>query len=134
MGRAAIAAALVAAAVVTFAGRGSGDALSTEATIVIHYSHFEPESVTVAAGVPVTITLRNDDSIEHEWIVGSEAVHQRHRTGTEPAHGDRPTEVSISALEARETTVTFDEAGTLRFVCHLPGHEAYGMTGLVAVH
>ena len=42
------------------------------------------------AGVPVTIVLRNDDPIDHEWIVGDAAVHERHRTGTEPVHGVAP--------------------------------------------
>ena len=65
--------------------------------IGIHYSHYEPAGVTVPAGVPVTIVLRNDDPIDHEWIVGDAAVHERHRTGTEPVHGSRPTEVSIPA-------------------------------------
>ena len=27
--------------------------------------------------------------------------------------------------------VVFDAAGTLTYVCHLPGHEAYGMTGVL---
>ena len=43
------------------------------------------------------------------------------------------TEVSIDALGTRTTTVTFDKAGTYTFICHLPGHEAYGMTGTVTV-
>ena len=47
-------------------------------------------SVTVPAGVPVTFVLRNDDPIDHEWIVGDAAVHERHRTGTEPVHGVAP--------------------------------------------
>ena len=50
--------------------------------------------MTVPAGVPVTFVLRNDDPIDHEWIVGDAAVHERHRTGTEPVHASRPTEVS----------------------------------------
>jgi uncharacterized cupredoxin-like copper-binding protein len=63
---------------------------SSEQTIVIHHSHFLPNVVTVRAGTPVTFTLRNDDPIEHEWIVGTEEVHQRHRLGTEPVHDQFP--------------------------------------------
>ena len=99
----------------------------------IHYSRFTADRLTVPAGVPVTIVLRNDDPIDHEWIVGDAASHQRHRGGTEPAHGERPTEVSIPAGSSRTTTVTFDTPGTYLFICHLPGHEAYGMTGAVVV-
>jgi uncharacterized cupredoxin-like copper-binding protein len=101
--------------------------------ISIHYSHFEPAAIRVPAGRPVTFVIDNTDPIDHEWIVGDAAVHERHRTGTEPVHAARPTEVSIDAGTARATTVTFTTPGTLTYVCHLPGHEAYGMTGTVVV-
>ena len=101
--------------------------------VPIRYSHFARPTLTVPAGVPVTIVLQNDDPIDHEWIVGDEAVHERHRTGTEPAHGSRPTEVTIPAGTTRTTTVTFATPGTYLYICHLPGHEAYGMVGRLVV-
>ncbi len=101
--------------------------------IVLRNSHYDKTAITVPVGVPVTFVLRNEDPIDHEWIVGDEALHERHRTGTEPYHDERPTEVTVPALQTRTTIVTFDTAGTLRFVCHLPGHEAYGMTGILTV-
>jgi uncharacterized cupredoxin-like copper-binding protein len=100
-------------------------------TIRFHYSHFEPSLVRVSAGVPVTITLRNDDPIDHEWIVGPPEVHEIHRHGTEAVHGGRPTEVTVPALSTRVTTITFDDAGEFGYVCHLPGHEEYGMKGVL---
>jgi uncharacterized cupredoxin-like copper-binding protein len=45
----------------------------------------------------------------------------------------RPTEVSIDAQSTVTTTITFATPGTFRYVCHLPGHEAYGMVGMVTV-
>ncbi len=104
-----------------------------QATIGIHFSRFGPEAVTVPAGVPVTFTLRNDDPIEHEWIVGADEVHERHRLGTEPYHDQAPTEVTVPAFSVRETTISFEQPGEYAFVCHLPGHEAYGMRGTVRV-
>jgi uncharacterized cupredoxin-like copper-binding protein len=101
--------------------------------IDIRHSRFLPAAVSVPAGVPITFVLRNGDPIDHEWIVGNEASHTRHRTGTEPAHGERPTEQSIDALSSVRTTVTFAVPGRYRFICHLPGHEAYGMVGVVTV-
>lgn len=102
--------------------------------ITIHYSHYEPASVRVPVGRPVTFVITNDDPIDHEWIVGDAASHDRHRTGTEPVHGARPTEISIPALSQKRTTVTFAAtASPLQFICHLPGHEAYGMIGTVTV-
>jgi uncharacterized cupredoxin-like copper-binding protein len=101
--------------------------------IEIHYSHFSPGVVTVPLGVPIRFVIVNTDPIDHEWIVGDAAVHARHRTGTEPIHGSRPTEVSIPAGSTRETTVRFDTPGTYLYICHLPGHEAYGMVGTLVV-
>jgi uncharacterized cupredoxin-like copper-binding protein len=101
--------------------------------ITIHYSHYEPAAVTVPVGRPITFVITNSDPIDHEWIVGDAATHERHRTGTEPVHGVRPTEISIAAMSQKRTTVTFASPGPLQFICHLPGHEAYGMVGTVTV-
>ena len=101
--------------------------------IVIRNSHFAPDRITVPAGQPVTIVLRNQDPIDHEWIVGDAALHERHRTGTEPVHDERPTEVTVPAGSTRTTTVTVPAGADWTFICHLPGHEAYGMTGVVEI-
>ena len=126
--------AIVAAAAVSLfvAGCGGSDDAATE-TVVIRFSRFGPETMTVRAGAPVNFTLRNDDPIEHEWIIGTEDVHARHRTGTEPYHDAIPTEVTIPSLSTKTTIVTFDAPGDYIYVCHLPGHEAYGMRGVLRV-
>ena len=126
-------ASIVAAAAIVSMACGGGAEAQTTATVGIRFSRFEPATITVPAGVPVTITLRNDDPIEHEWIVGSPAVHESHRTGTEKEHTSRPTEVTVPAIDTRVTTVTFSAPGEYAYICHLPGHEAYGMTGTVRV-
>ena len=105
----------------------------TSVEIVIHYSHFEPSAVTVPVGVPVTFTIRNDDPIDHEWIVGDAAVQAKHRTGTDIVHNTLPTEQMIPAGQTVVTTITFPASGALQYICHLPGHEAYGMVGLVTI-
>lgn len=104
-----------------------------EITITIHYSHFSPALVSVPAGRPITFVIENNDPIDHEWIVGDAATHERHRTGSEPVHDARPTEISIPAGTVRRTTVTFAASGSQLFICHLPAHEAYGMVGSVVV-
>jgi uncharacterized cupredoxin-like copper-binding protein len=116
-------------------GVGSGLAGRGERTVEIdiRYSLFAPTEVRVPVGVPVRFVIENHDPIDHEWIIGSEAVHAAHRTGTEPVHGARPTEQTVEAGRTVETIVTFDSPGRLTFICHLPGHEAYGMTGTLIV-
>jgi uncharacterized cupredoxin-like copper-binding protein len=130
----------VALAVVVVLGAGAA-ALAYEAStapatsieIVIRYSHFEPSAITVPAGVPVTITIRNTDPIGHEWIAGDPAVQAVHRVGTQLLHPTSPTEVVIPALESRTTTITFEPSDAMQFICHLPGHEAYGMVGTITI-
>ncbi len=126
--RQAIAAVALLAAVVLPGCASAAAAGPHEVTITFRYSRFTPAAIAVPAGVPVRFTLRNDDPIGHEWIVGTPDVHARHRVGTEPLHEGRATEVTLLPYATRTTTITFSP-GTYSFVCHLPGHEAYGMTG-----
>ena len=101
--------------------------------ITIHYSHYSAGQVDVPAGVPVTFVITNDDPIDHEWMLGDLAMHERHRTGTDPVHGSRPDELTVPARSTRTTTLTFPTAMTLMYMCHLPGHEQYGMVGMLVV-
>ena len=112
---------------------GQARAGGTTVTLDVRWSKFSENVVTVPRGVPVRFVVRNDDPIDHELIVGDLALQQRHERGTEPAHGDRPGEVSVAPGKTAETTVTFDRRGTAYFACHLPGHYAYGMRGIVHV-
>jgi uncharacterized cupredoxin-like copper-binding protein len=136
-GPAAVLLALSVAAIAAAAAIGVTSASSsgpvTTITIEIRRSHYSVSSFSVPVGVPVTVVLRNLDPIDHEWIVGDAALHARHRTGTEPFHATRPTEVTIPAGETRTTVVTFAQPATLQYICHLPGHEAYGMVGTLTV-
>lgn len=124
---------LVIAASALLAGAACGTAQAStvrQVEIRIHYSRFEPATTSVPAGVPVTFVIRNMDPIDHEWLVGDAAFHARHRAGTEPLHGDRSDEVSVPALSKKTTTLTF-AAGSYPYICHFPGHEEYGMVGVV---
>ena len=118
-------------AVAAAAGCAAPDAQTV--TIVIHYSAFDPPALSVPAGVPVTFVLVNEDPIDHEWLIGDEAFHEAHRTGTHATHDAAPTEVTVPALETVRTTITFEEPGTLSYICHLPRHESYGMVGVLTV-
>jgi uncharacterized cupredoxin-like copper-binding protein len=133
--RAGLAVATLAAAALgaTALAIGSAAAGPVPIEIRIHYSHYQPAYVTVPAGRPVTFVIRNDDPIGHEWIVGDDALHARHRTGSEPYHDSRPTEISIDALSTKRTTITFAAPATVAYICHLPGHEAYGMVGVATI-
>ena len=113
-------------------GGGGGGARTV--TLDVRYSRFEPATVRVARGTTVRFVVRNGDPIDHELIVGPPDVQDRHEEGTERAHhGDVPGEVSVPAGATAETTYRFDRPSRVTFACHLPGHLAYGMSGVVIV-
>jgi len=101
--------------------------------ITMHHSRFLPAHVTVRRGTTVRFVITNTDPIDHEFILGDDAVQRRHETGTEPAHGTVPGEVSVPAGGVGETTYTFTRPGLFLIGCHAPGHYAYGMRGWVRV-
>ena len=122
----------------------TGYALSAERAdrhieIRINHSGFDARSVTVAQGETVEFTIVNDDPIDHEFIVGDDAVQRAHELGTEAYHADRPTEITVPAGTTRTTVIDFDAdsglalAQPLFFGCHLPRHYDYGMKGVVRV-
>src|SRR4051812_49737160 len=61
------------------------------------YSHWSVDSLTVRAGTVLHFAARNDDPVDHELIVGDQALQDRHEKGTEARHPPRPGEVSIPA-------------------------------------
>lgn len=117
--------------VLAVAAGACGPAAPRAVLITIRHSHYSEARIDVPAGVPVTFTIRNDDPIDHEWLVGDRAMHERHRLGTEAVHAARSDELTVPARSMRTTTLTFPTAVTLQYICHLPGHEQYGMVGLL---
>ena len=98
----------------------------------IHHSSFEPSTIAAEPGQTLRFVIVNTDPIDHEFIVGSRAVQDLHERGTEAFHDPRPGEVTVLAGETVATTYTFGGSDLL-FGCHVPGHWAYGMRGVVLV-
>ena len=115
----------------TLAGCAGGDERTIE--ITIRHSRFDPAVLDAASGETVRFVIRNLDPIAHEFILGDDEVQRRHESGTEPHHGAIPGEVSVPAGETRTTTYAFGSLEEVPFGCHLPGHWAYGMRGVVRV-
>jgi uncharacterized cupredoxin-like copper-binding protein len=102
-------------------------------TMDVEHSRFSIDELTVHQGTLVRFVVTNRDPILHELVVGDDEVHARHATGHEAFHPPVPGEVS---LQPGETGLTFYEVGAvgdIEFMCHLPGHAEYGMTGVIHV-
>ena len=99
----------------------------------IEHSRFSTSRVRVVAGSTVRFVVENHDPINHELVVGGDAVHARHERGTETSHPPVPGEVSVGPDDDGVTVLRFGTPGEYEYACHLPGHLAYGMRGEVVV-
>jgi len=119
------------------AGDPAGRGEDRTVVVTMHHSRFQPTLVRVAPGERIRFVLRNTDPIDHEFILGDDAVQRRHEQGRERHHhGEVPGERSVAAGQEAVTTYAFPrglDGTSLEFACHLPGHYAYGMQGSVQV-
>ena len=58
--------------------------------IGIHYSAFSLAVIDVDPGETVRFVVSNSDPIDHEFIIGDQAVQIAHERGTEAFHPPRP--------------------------------------------
>jgi uncharacterized cupredoxin-like copper-binding protein len=128
----AVAAALLLAAGAACAPAQADPAGPRTVEIVLHHSRFEPSTIRAEPGETLEFVIVNTDPIDHEFIVGDQAVQELHERGTEAHHEPRPGEVTVLAGETVTTTFTFGDQDLL-FGCHVPGHYTYGMRGVVLV-
>ena len=99
----------------------------------IEHSRFDLGTLRVQEGTLVEFVVQNDDPIDHELVVGDAEVHRRHEQGTERRHPPVPGEVSVAPGDRAMTFYEFDDPGPVAYMCHLPGHVAYGMSGTIEV-
>lgn len=129
--RRSVAAALLAAAAGCSGGADAG--ATREVDVTLRFSRFVPDELEFPAGTTVKFVVENRDPIDHEFLIGDQAVQDAHEEGTEAHHGAKPGEISVPAGETRTTTYTFEEPGKLLIGCHLPTHWDYGMRGEITV-
>ena len=78
---------------------------------------FDPSTITVRAGQPVELTLRNTGQMPHDFTL-SDGVAQ-------------PVKISASGGQTASGTFTLATPGTYKFECSIPGHAAAGMRGTI---
>ena len=104
------------------ATQGADNAPSTDevqaVTIVASDAmRFEPAALTVEAGQPVRITLRNDGSAVHDLSL-TQGV-------------SRPVKLVVQPGQSASATFTLARPGTYSFVCAQFGHALAGMKGTI---
>ena len=124
---------LAIAAALTLSGCSAAASSDRTVVVAIEHSRFEPAVISVDAGTTVRFIVRNNDPIDHEFLIGDGAAQRAHEVGTEPEHGSKPGEISIPAGETAETVYSFGAPGSLIFGCHIPLHYGYGMRGRIEI-
>jgi plastocyanin len=94
---------------------------------------FEPTTWTVPAGGEVELTLVNDGTLEHEWVIIKQGMEV-----TIPFDADDEEKVywEMEAEPGETKTETFtapSEPGTYTIVCGTPAHLEQGMAGTLIV-
>lgn len=132
---------LVAAALMVLSACSAGQAKpATDVTVEMTDFAYSPAAITIPAGEPVTLTIKNAGNIEHDFVVekidattdmlqdsGSEAHH---------AHGEEQNydlHVSANAGETSVLELTVSEPGTYEVFCSVQGHKEAGMIGKLNV-
>jgi plastocyanin len=96
--------------------------------------HYEPQTWTVPAGAEVTLTLTNNGSVEHEWLLLGAGI-----TITPPFDEAAVSDnilVDQDVDAGATATVVFTAPATpgeYEVVCGIAGHIEAGMTGTLIV-
>jgi uncharacterized cupredoxin-like copper-binding protein len=78
---------------------------------------FEPAAISLRAGQPLELTLRNAGQTEHDFTL-SVGVAQ-------------PVKLAVNGGQTATSTFTIDKPGTYTFECSEPGHAMAGMRGTI---
>lgn len=101
---------------------------------------YTPASITVPAGEPVTLTLKNTGNIEHDFVVekidATTKVIEDSGSDAHHAHGEEQNydlHVSANAGDTSVIQLTVTEPGTYQVFCSVEGHKEAGMIGELIV-
>jgi uncharacterized cupredoxin-like copper-binding protein len=116
--------------------------------VILRDYDFDPSLLYLVAGETVRFNVVNGGLVEHEFVLGNEAVQrawaEAHAAATPPAPFASPPPASVppdlSGLRlllgsggATSAVYEVPDGVALQLYCHLPGHVAQGMVGQVVV-
>jgi len=130
---------ILASAILLFACSPQPSEPATEITVEAIDFGYDPASITVAAGQPVTLTLENNGKVEHDFVIEKIEVTDIEASETGPAQHhqmDQPEYDLHFFARAGESEVlqfTPQQPGTYEIFCSIQGHREAGMVGELIV-
>ena len=107
-------------------GQGSS-AVSTTLTVNMSEFMFNPKDLAVPAGKEITLNLKNDGSIVHDFVILKKGVAAVTPFDAEAQKGDILFEARLNADKSETYTFILPEAGDYEIICSVPGHLEAGM-------
>lgn len=128
---------LIGVVVLATGGPGTGPAQ----TVIAREMAFIPIEVKGVVGRPVTIELKNEGLLEHDFNVmgirasGVKAIDVGVSSAHGSMHGTAPEGVHVAAGPGKTGTLTFTPLapGEFPVACSVPGHKEAGMVGTLTV-
>ena len=112
---------------------------ATEVTVEATDFAYNPASITVPSGQPVTVTLKNMGAVEHDFVVDEINVSDVEASKSGPAqhHQMEQAEYDLhffaKAGESAVLRFTPLQPGTYQIFCSIAGHKEAGMIGELIV-
>ena len=113
---------------------------TTEIAVEASDFTYQPSSITIPVGEPVTVTLNNVGAVEHDFVVEKISVTNVEASDTGPAAhhqgGHQPDyDLHFFARAGDTATLHFTplEPGTYEVFCSLEGHKEAGMIATLVV-
>ena len=113
---------------------------ATELMVKMTDFAYNPSSLTIPAGQPVTLTLMNTGNIEHDFVIEeidvTTKVLQDSGSDAHHAHGEEKNYDLHASAGIGDTTVlefTALRPGNYKVFCSVEGHEEAGMVGELTV-
>jgi cytochrome c oxidase subunit 2 len=96
--------------------QGGAGGSGNEVRLVTTEWKFEPGTLQVPLGKPVSLVLDNKGALEHDIMAPALNLH-----------------VYAAAKKTGSSMVTFDKPGSYDFECSIPGHKEAGMKGKIVI-
>ena len=120
---------LVLAVILSACGGGS----QTKLNITMTDCKYDPVENTIAAGKEITLTIKNEGAVLHEYVIMNLGQTAGETFGDED-EGNIYWEVEVDPGQSKTVTFTApSEAGEYEIVCGTEGHLAAGMKGTLTV-
>ena len=113
--------------------------LDVSRTIEIKMSdnmRFGPDTLTLGVGDVVRFKVKNDGTLLHEMVIGTEEILSEHAELMKKFPGmehDEPYMAHVQPGKTMEIIWRFDKPGRFGFACLIPGHFESGMKGEILV-